>query len=94
MQVSKWGNSLAIRLPAAVVETLKLEEGDDIEVVVAGPRMFGIRRAAGPPDVLARLRKFRGRLPPDFRFDRLEANEREGLSPTRTPERASRQYSK
>ncbi len=29
MQVSKWGNSLAIRLPAAVVEALKLKEGDD-----------------------------------------------------------------
>jgi hypothetical protein len=30
MQVSKWGNSLAIRLPAAVVEALKLKEGDSI----------------------------------------------------------------
>ena len=35
MQVSKWGNSLAIRLPAAVVEALELHEGDDIEVVGA-----------------------------------------------------------
>ncbi|MGB5735348.1 MAG: AbrB/MazE/SpoVT family DNA-binding domain-containing protein [Thiohalocapsa sp.] len=29
MQVSKWGNSLAVRLPAAVVEALELREGDD-----------------------------------------------------------------
>ena len=35
MQVSKWGNSLAIRLPAAVVEVLGLKEGDDILVTVA-----------------------------------------------------------
>jgi antitoxin MazE len=28
MQVSKWGNSLAVRLPAAVVEALGLKEGD------------------------------------------------------------------
>ena len=76
MQVSKWGNSLAIRLPAAVVETLALKEGDDIEVVVAGARTFAIRKARGPHDILARLRKFRGRLPSDFSFDRLEANER------------------
>ena len=27
MQVSKWGNSLAVRLPAAVVEALALKEG-------------------------------------------------------------------
>jgi antitoxin component of MazEF toxin-antitoxin module len=26
MQVSKWGNSLAIRLPASVVEALELHE--------------------------------------------------------------------
>jgi antitoxin component of MazEF toxin-antitoxin module len=38
MQVSKWGNSLAIRLPASVVEVLGLKEGDDIEIHVAGAR--------------------------------------------------------
>ena len=76
MHVSKWGNSLAIRLPAAVVETLGLKEGDDIEVVVAGARTFAIRRAHRVSKILARLRKYRGRLPADFAFDRLEANER------------------
>ena len=76
MQVSKWGNSLAIRLPAAVVETLGLEAGDDIEIVVAGARSFEVARAPGSRDVLARLRKYRGRLPADFKFDRLEANAR------------------
>jgi antitoxin MazE len=30
----------------------------------------------GARELLARLRKFRGRLPADFRFDRLEAHER------------------
>ena len=30
MQVSKWGNSLAVRLPAAVVEALKLKEGNAV----------------------------------------------------------------
>ena len=44
MQVSKWGNSLAIRLPAVVVEALKLEEGDDIEVVIADSRVLRIAR--------------------------------------------------
>ena len=76
MQVSKWGNSLAIRLPAAVVDTLDLKEGDDIEIVVADARTFGVKRAPGTREILARLRKYRGRLPADFKFDRLEANER------------------
>ena len=77
MQVSKWGNSLAVRLPAAVVEALDLKEGDDIEIEVAGARQFEVRRSADVEEVLRRLRAYRGRLPADFKFDRLEANERE-----------------
>lgn len=77
MQVSKWGNSLAVRLPAAVVDALKLKEGDEIEIHVAGARRFEVQRRPQPRELLARLRKFRGRLPADFRFDRLDAHERD-----------------
>ena len=76
MQVSKWGNSLAIRLPAAVVEALGLKEGDQIEIHAAGKRAFEIKKAPGVKELLNRLRKFRGRLPKGFKFDRLEAHER------------------
>lgn len=76
MQVSRWGNSLAVRLPASVVEALGLKEGDDIEIHVAGKRSFQVSRAPGIRELLGRLRKYRGRLPKGFRFDRLEANER------------------
>src|SRR5262249_32609587 len=76
MQVAKWGNSLAVRLPAAVVEALSLKEGDEIEIHVAGTRQFGIARKPGRSEWLKRLRAFRGRLPDDFKFDRDEANAR------------------
>ena len=56
MQVSKWGNSLAIRLPASVVEALKIHEGDDIEVVIADERVFKVRKK---PDKEASLTRFR-----------------------------------
>ncbi len=78
MQVSRWGNSLAVRLPAAVVDALALKEGDDIQIEVAGPHAFAVGRKPGTRELLARLRKYRGRLPEDFRFDRLEANDRGG----------------
>ena len=39
MQVAKWGNSLAVRLPAAVVDALELKEGDDIEIHVVDERI-------------------------------------------------------
>jgi len=76
MQVAKWGNSLAVRLPAAVVQALRLKEGDEIEIQVAGARAFEIKKRPSARELLAQLRKFRGRLPEDFKFDRLEANER------------------
>ena len=76
MQVAKWGNSLAVRLPTAVVEALELKEGDNIEIEVADTHNFGIRRKPGNLELLARLRKFRGRLPADFKFDRDEAHGR------------------
>jgi antitoxin MazE len=76
MQVAKWGNSLAVRLPAAVVEALELKEGDEIEIHVADARQFDIARKPGRKELLQRLRAFRGRLPADFKFDRDEANAR------------------
>lgn len=76
MQVSKWGNSLAVRLPAAVVEALQLREGDEVEIQVAGARRFEVRKRPTGGELLARLRKYRSQLPADFRFDRLEANAR------------------
>jgi antitoxin MazE len=76
MQVSKWGNSLAIRLPAVVVETLQLKEGDQIEISIAGTRTFEIDRDRSRQRALNQIRKLRRPLPPGFRFSRLEANER------------------
>ncbi len=76
MQVSRWGNSLAIRLPAAVVEVLKLKEGDDVEVRVADDRTFYIDRDRRRERALARIRAFAKPLPPDWKFDRDDANAR------------------
>lgn len=76
MQVSKWGNSLAIRLPVAVVEALGLKEGDDIEITVADGRRFAVRKSPGATEQLQSLKKFRGRLPADFKFDREALHER------------------
>jgi antitoxin MazE len=76
MRITKWGNSLAVRLPKSVIEVLGLKEGDSIEIHVTEARSFEIGRTPTPKELLARLRKYRGRLPADFRFDRLETHER------------------
>jgi antitoxin component of MazEF toxin-antitoxin module len=63
MRVAKWGNSLAVRLPQAVVEALGLREGDDIEITVTDARSFRVARDQSRKQALARLRKYRDRLP-------------------------------
>ncbi|CAM8820074.1 AbrB/MazE/SpoVT family DNA-binding domain-containing protein [Burkholderia pseudomallei] len=76
MQVAKWGNSLAVRLPSSLVEALELREGDDIEIIIDAPRTFAVRKKPGADELLERLRHFRGKLPADFKFSRDEANAR------------------
>ena len=76
MRVSKWGNSLAVRLPAAVVEALHLKEGDQIEIRIVDKRVFVVSRDESAQRALARLRKLRRPLPAGFYFDREESHVR------------------
>jgi antitoxin MazE len=76
MQVAKWGNSLAVRLPKVVVDALELKEGDDIEVRVLDARELAVARKPDRQELLDRLDAFRGLLPADWKFDRDEANAR------------------
>jgi antitoxin MazE len=77
MRVSKWGNSLAIRLPKALVDELGLKEGDELNVVAAKNGAIEVetkenqRRRA-----LDRMAARNWTLPEGYRFDRDEANER------------------
>lgn len=76
MRVTKWGNSLAVRLPAAVVEVLQIKEGDEIEIEVAGDRKFQVARDRTKEEAIATLRSLARPMPPGFRFTRDELNER------------------
>jgi antitoxin MazE len=75
MQVEKWGDSLAVRLPASVVEVLDLKEGDEIEIEIAGERTFSASRDPRREQALARQKAMRRPLPAGFRFRRDEASE-------------------
>ena len=76
MRVAKWGNSLAVRLPDAIVKALSLKTGDDIEIVVSGARQFEVGRDRSRERAVERLRALKKPLPKGFRFDRDEANAR------------------
>jgi antitoxin MazE len=76
MRVAKWGNSLGVRLPVSVVEVLDIKEGDEVIVRAGEERELVIERDRRRERALEAIRKLQRPLPPDFKFDRNEANER------------------
>jgi antitoxin MazE len=76
MRVSKWGNSLAVRLPAPLVEALNLKEGDEVNLHIAELDEFGVSKRPTQKELVESLRKYRGMIPADIKFDREEANAR------------------
>jgi antitoxin MazE len=76
MKVAKWGNSLAVRLPIAVVEALDLKEGDLIEISATGKHRIEIGHDMSRERAIEQLRALRRPAPPGFKFDREEANAR------------------
>jgi antitoxin MazE len=76
MQVAKWGNSLAVRIPSAVADALGLREGDDIAIRIAGDRSFEIERNDTRSTALAKIRSLKIKLPEGWKFGRDEANQR------------------
>ena len=78
MRVAKWGNSLALRLPAKVVKELELVEGDEVELRALGPRTLEVAKDNEREWAMRRIREISRPLPPGWKFDRDEANERGG----------------
>ncbi len=76
MRVSKWGNSLAVRLPKKLVEDLGLEPGDELSVVAATKDRLTVEKNQRRQHALDRLASLNWTLPDDYKFDRDEANQR------------------
>jgi antitoxin MazE len=77
MQISKWGNSLAVRLPSSLVRRLKLEAGNEVDLVPvpsSNQRItLALQAKRTRQEIVKDLCTFAGRLPRDFTFDRDEA---------------------
>ncbi len=77
MLVSKWGNSLAVRLPKALVDELGLKEGDELNVVAASDGTLHVEtKEERRQRALENMRARQWPSPPDYKFDREEANKR------------------
>lgn len=74
MKVSKWGNSLAVRLPADLVREMGLKEGDYVERDRLA--IYKARARMSREEALKIMREANTPLPKDYKFDREEANAR------------------
>lgn len=76
MQISKWGNSLAVRLPKKLVEEMGLSAGDKLELRPEAPGRLAVRKIDVRAEFLERLKDFNWPMPEGYKFDRDEANSR------------------
>jgi len=82
VKVSRWGNSLAVRLPAELVRQFGLKEGEEVEVSAddggaeSQTVKLGVTRKETVAEMLDRLKGNLGRMPEGYKFDREEANAR------------------
>jgi antitoxin MazE len=81
MQVAKWGNSLAVRLPVSLVQELGIVDGDELLLQpapkqVAQPATVSVTRLPSKLERLQAVRHLRAPWGADFAFDRDEANAR------------------
>jgi antitoxin MazE len=76
MQVSKWGNSLAVRLPKKLVEDMGLVPGDELAIVEASKERIAVEKIDRRAEFLRQMKEFRWSVPEGYKFSRDEANER------------------
>jgi antitoxin MazE len=76
MQVAKWGNSLAVRLPKKLVEEMRLSAGDEVNLTKISNHAIAIEKIEYREAALDRMTQRNWVLPEGYMFNRDEANER------------------
>jgi antitoxin MazE len=73
MRVTRWGNSLAVRIPKALAEQTKIEEGSEVELSVADG-VLTVR----PKAPTYRLEELLAQVTPGNRHDEIDWGEPQG----------------
>jgi antitoxin MazE len=76
VQVSKWGNSLAVRLPKKLVKDPGIAEGDDVDITSDDSQTIVISKSDGKRDFIIKLRVLQKPKPEGFVWNRDDANRR------------------
>ena len=66
-QMQKWGNSLAVRIPKAIADQVKLKEGDALEIEVANDGSLRVVPASKVPT----LSQLVAQITPENRYEEV-----------------------
>ena len=76
MKLAKWGNSLALRIPADVVSKLGIAPNEEVEIKITGDHSFEVTRDRRREEAIKKLRSMRFALPDDYVFNREKLHDR------------------
>lgn len=65
LQIAKWGNSLAVRLPVECIKAAGLKEGDSVEASIdmTGAITLAPKKIFDKPAFMARITKLQASMP-------------------------------
>jgi antitoxin MazE len=76
VKFAKWGNSIAIRVPADVVMKLGISPDEEAQIKVTGEFSFEVTRDRRREEAIEAIRKLARTLPPGYKFNREEIYDR------------------
>ena len=76
MKLAKWGNSLAVRIPAEVVAKLGIAPNEEVEIKVTGEHSLEVARDRRRLEAIEAIRRLAVPLPPGYKFNREELHDR------------------
>ena len=76
MKLARWGNSLAVRIPAEVVAKLGIAPNEEVEIKVTGENSFEVTRDRRRQEAIEAIRRLAVPLPPSYKFNREEIYDR------------------
>ena len=79
MKFAKWGNSIAIRVPAEVVAKLGISPDEEAQIKVTGEYSFEVTRDRRRQEAIEAIRRLARPLPPGYKFDRDEIHDRDTM---------------
>lgn len=77
MQIARWGNSLAVRIPSSLARAFSISEGDEVEIVAGENGTIVLRPSRAKAEALAEIDRLARPVAADWKLSFEEERLRE-----------------